>query len=677
MSTIHFITKSLRIQYECDSQITTHTSIQESGIVEYLAKKETTLIGLDTETEGFDPYTNKLLLLQLGDFETQYVIDCTTITVNEYKEIFNLELIFLIHNAAFDLRFLYHQGIYNINVICTYLAESVLNVGKLNPKGYKGLDQVTYRYCKATLSKEERGLIHKLGHTHERIIQYAAKDVVYLESIWLRQKEKLEQKDLLKYFKLENSFVKVLAYMTYNGIGFNATYWKELAKADRIQLDKCETALNNFILNSKGFDKWVDKQLDLFTSGFKTRINWSSDKQVLELMEHIGINCNYIKKGEKKKGIGVNVLTPQKDKHPLIPLFLDYQKYSKAVSTFGDSYLRFINSATKRIHTTYNQIQNTTRMSCGKEDKKNPKNSTPNLQQIPSGDRRKAFVPKKGNVLTAIDYDGQEDIIFANKCLDQNLLDFYDKKLGDGHSYVAKLCFPKELDTVKLEDVKKERPDLRQKAKSANFAIKFGGVGFTISNNLSISPEEGEAIYKAYMDAFPGIKKYFDKVFKEADDKGYVLISKVSGAKSYFDFWDEYLDLKQQVEIKGFWDDYRYHKQNNSEKFINQLSPLVKKYFKYKGIIQRRSYNYPVQGEAANITKLAAIYFYNWILGNNLWGTVLITHVVHDEILIEYPKEMQDRIEPVLKMYLEKAGKVFCKRVPLTATPATGKYWIH
>lgn len=677
MSTIHFITKSPRIQYECDSQITTHTSIQESGIFEYLAKKENTLIGLDTETEGFDPYTNKLLLLQLGDFEAQYVIDCATITVDEYREIFNLGLTFLIHNAAFDLRFLYHQGIYNINVICTYLAESVLNVGKLNPKGYKGLDQVTYRYCKTILSKEERGLIHKLGHTHERIIQYAAKDVVYLESIWLRQKEKLEQKNLLKYFKLENSFVKVLAYMTYNGIGFNAEYWKELAQVDKIELNKCETQLNDFILNTKGFDKWIDKQLDLFTSGFKTKINWASDKQVLELMEHIGVDCNYIKKGEKKKGIGVNVLTPQKDKHSLIPLFLNYQKYSKAVSTFGDSYLRFINPVTKRIHTTYNQIQNTTRMSCGKEDKKNPKNSTPNLQQIPSGDRRKAFVPKKENVLTAIDYDGQEDIIFANKCLDQNLLDFYDKKLGDGHSYVAKLCFPKELNNIKLEDVKKQRPDLRQKAKSANFAIKFGGVGFTISNNLSISPEEGEAIYKAYMDAFPGIKKYFDKVFKEADDKGYVLISKVSGAKSYFDFWDEYLDLKQQVEAPGFWDDYRYHKQNNSEKFINQLSPIVRKYFKYKGVIQRRSYNYPVQGEAANITKLAAIYFYNWILGNNLWGIVLITHVVHDEILIEYPEKMKERIEPVLKMYLEKAGKVFCKRVPLTATPATGKYWIH
>jgi DNA polymerase I-like protein with 3'-5' exonuclease and polymerase domains len=84
-----------------------------------------------------------------------------------------------------------------------------------------------------------------------------------------------------------------------------------------------------------------------------------------------------------------------------------------------------------------------------------------------------------------------------------------------------------------------------------------------------------------------------------------------------------------------------------------------------------------IQGEAANITKLASIYFYNYIIENQLWGIVKIIHVVHDEVLIEYPKELKESIEPVLKDCLERAGKVFCKRIPLTATPATGKHWIH
>lgn len=42
-------------------------------------------VGLDTETEGLDPYTNKLLSLQLGCYEFQVVIDCLTVNLNLYK----------------------------------------------------------------------------------------------------------------------------------------------------------------------------------------------------------------------------------------------------------------------------------------------------------------------------------------------------------------------------------------------------------------------------------------------------------------------------------------------------------------------------------------------------------------------------------------------------------------
>ena len=81
----------------------TLTTVQES--LEYLNKLE--WIGLDTETSGFDPYTTKLYTLQLGDNDVQYVIDLTTIDINEYKEL--LETKGLIgHNLKFDLRFLYH-----------------------------------------------------------------------------------------------------------------------------------------------------------------------------------------------------------------------------------------------------------------------------------------------------------------------------------------------------------------------------------------------------------------------------------------------------------------------------------------------------------------------------------------------------------------------------------------
>ena len=65
-------------------------------------------IGLDTETRGMDPYTKELLSLQLGCDEFQIVIDCTTISLNYYKELLESpEHLFLGWNLKFDLKFLY------------------------------------------------------------------------------------------------------------------------------------------------------------------------------------------------------------------------------------------------------------------------------------------------------------------------------------------------------------------------------------------------------------------------------------------------------------------------------------------------------------------------------------------------------------------------------------------
>ena len=39
-----------------------------------------TIVGLDTETEGLDPWTKGLKSIQLGNYEFQIVIDTTTIS---------------------------------------------------------------------------------------------------------------------------------------------------------------------------------------------------------------------------------------------------------------------------------------------------------------------------------------------------------------------------------------------------------------------------------------------------------------------------------------------------------------------------------------------------------------------------------------------------------------------
>ena len=45
------------------------------------------IIGVDTETEGIDVHTKKLLLAQFGGFDFQIVVDCRTIDITHYKDL--------------------------------------------------------------------------------------------------------------------------------------------------------------------------------------------------------------------------------------------------------------------------------------------------------------------------------------------------------------------------------------------------------------------------------------------------------------------------------------------------------------------------------------------------------------------------------------------------------------
>ena len=45
------------------------------------------IIGLDTETSGLSPWSDRLLLVQLGCKEFQVVIDCNTIDITLYKSL--------------------------------------------------------------------------------------------------------------------------------------------------------------------------------------------------------------------------------------------------------------------------------------------------------------------------------------------------------------------------------------------------------------------------------------------------------------------------------------------------------------------------------------------------------------------------------------------------------------
>lgn len=627
-------------------------------------------IECDTETWGFDPHTVEILCIQFGDKDNQYLIEWGDCLIQYLKPIFeSKEKTFLFQNAKFDLQFLYKKGIVVANIYDTLLVETIITNG--SQFGGRSLDKLVAKYANEYMSKEVRDLIVKVGLT-EAVVDYGLDDVKYLSIIKEKQMEVVRKYQLETAVQLDNNFVKVLAYVEFCGIGFDQDRW----------LDKC----------SKEFQEWLAKEKELndlviaddrlpeyraYGSLFDPpgtivcKMNWKSPKQVQAMFKKIGVDVMIEEDGDEKESVGVTVLQKNKDK-PIVKAYAEYIKLNKRITSFGTNYTDFVNPKTNRIHTVYQQILNTGRMSSG-----SARQGKPNLQQVPNDDdHRGCFIAEKGNVLICADYTGQEAVIFANKCLDKNLLAFYDGNLGDMHSYVAKLCFPEQLGGLDLKEIKKQFPDLRQKAKAAGFAIQFGGVGYTISNNLGISEHEGNEVYKAYTEAFPEMFTYFKKVSEEAKNTGFVNFNGLTKRKFFFDFMPEYERLKSEIN-KEFWDTYRIEKAGETALYENVLRPKVTRFFKLKGVLERTSYNYPVQGTAADCTKYGSYLFFQWLLENDLLFKVKIVNVVHDELLVECPEEMGEMIKEKVKYFLELSGKYFCKRVPLFAEPQIATKWVH
>ena len=133
-----------------------------------------TIVGLDTETEGFSPFLKKLLLLQLGNRDFQIVIDCTTIDVKLYKDYLESDRLFIGWNLKFDVKFLFYHGIIPKNLYDGYLAEKIRWLGWPSGMHSLSLKSAGENYLGIELDKTVRGQIIWRKELTDEIIKYAA-----------------------------------------------------------------------------------------------------------------------------------------------------------------------------------------------------------------------------------------------------------------------------------------------------------------------------------------------------------------------------------------------------------------------------------------------------------------------------------------------------------------------
>lgn len=680
---------------------------------------------------GLDPYVSRIVMVQIGTLEKRFVIDARVVDCSFLKEIFEDERILKIgHNLKFEGKhFLVNYKSLLVNVWDTMIAEKVLYNGitfSYSLKGlmdrYLGIKSVEDidLFSEPILEEEEIELdeLSLLDYKEEPIqyvdksirlgfveigdspftkaqIEYGVNDIVAPLQIYEIQRQgRLVGEELYRPdigFKLENKFTQVLAHLEVTGMGFDSLQWKNLSVQNKEVYLRRLQKLNDYVEST--CPRFASK-VDLFTSKPTCTIQWSSSKQVIEYFRYLEF-CPKEKSKQTKRiewTVGAKALfnllsTESRDKfyvnqeteivdnESLILNYLLLKKAEQAYTTFGEDWLKYVHPITYRVHSSYNQYMNTSRLS----------STNPNLQNIPSGkEYRNCFVSPKNTTWINCDFASQESRILADVSGVKTLIDFFVKGhsiFGDDmHSFAA----TNMQRVIRRDDsiiiTKKSDPKARNIAKALNFALSYGASSTSLKHTLQVTEEEADAFIQAYFDGFPGLKEDFEKTKKEAVKRGWIELDSYTHKRYFFPQFSKMQELWKEA-MAHYPEEYKTWPKEKKEDFKQELKILYpnlkfiwKEYMILKGSLERKGLNYRIQGNAASMSKLACILIYNTLQENSHRS---IVNVVHDEIIGETTVEDSEVFSKIISESMVKAGSYICQQVPMGAEAEIANYWKH
>jgi DNA polymerase-1 len=305
--------------------------------------------------------------------------------------------------------------------------------------------------------------------------------------------------------------------------------------------------------------------------------------------------------------------------HTIPQLLMEYRELFKLEGTYLEALPALVNPETGRIHTSFNQtVAQTGRLS----------SSDPNLQNIPirralGRDIRRGFVPRKGWKLFSADYSQIELRLLAHFSEDPAFVEAF-RSGGDIHRQTASIIFGVPLDDV--------TPEMRNRAKTINFATIYGIGPFALSRQLKITNAEARAFIDTYFERFQGVKRYLETRVEFAREHGYV----------------ETLFKRR-----------RY------------VPELKERNFNIRAFGERVAQNAPIQGSAADLIKVAMIRIHRLLAERQLAARMLLQ--VHDELVFEVPGPELEVVTTLVKREMEGAAEL---SVPLLVETGAGDNWL-
>jgi len=424
------------------------------------------VIALDIEATSLDPFEAKPLLLQISSPYKCYIFDLRYLNYELFRNLLESDQLKLFQNVKYDYKILKQCCGLNLNNIYdTMLAEQLLHLGLYTRAS---LEYLALKYLNIKMEKAIRSsFIDFRGDFSEKQLEYAARDALVLFDIYNLQCPKLEEYDLVHVSNLEFEFVKPLAHIELNGMKLDSEKWlkisKEYEKRCNEVAEKLADKLGRFV-----------PQQTLFGA---SPINLDSPDQLLKVLRLMGYNLN----NTSKKSLS------EYSNDPLIKEILGYREYSKAVTTYGEIFLKNIKDKTGRIHSDFRQLVATGRVSCSSD-------YGAGLQQIKKdSDFRSCFIAEDGYDIITSDYSQMELRILADYSNDSTFIEAF-KHNEDIHAKTASVVFKVPIDLVlkddDLDDHDPSKVGYRYKAKAINFGLCLSGDSNVITDRGIIPIKE-------------------------------------------------------------------------------------------------------------------------------------------------------------------------------------------
>ncbi len=524
----------------------------------------------------------------------------------------NPAVVKIAHNMAFEAKFLYKYGIvlqepvYDTIVASQLTLKNDFEYRDLSDSGLKKLVPYLYGVELPTFEEvvQERSF-DELDPDAWDTCRYACADSDWALQLWSTFNGWFEHnipKHRLICEKIESPTAVFTGMMKYNGVLFDTALMAEKkaeAEAHLVELRaKLQAVIGDVDIGencgTQAFKDYLYKTLKLPVLKTTTKYAEAADDEAIQLLRA------YCRK-----------LRPE-----LVEFFdtvQEFRKWAKIKSTYIDGYLKWVNSATGRIHPDLMPMGTDTGRFASRR---------PNLQNMPRkgsdpiGVRQFVIAPE-GTTFLDFDFSQIELRVGAFYCRDPFMMETYHSG-GDIHASTTSVIFGISVD----EAQDKDNPDYKERrtiAKNVNFGTFYGlfprGLQRTLKFKAGLEKSEDECaqIIANLKAGYPKLSEWQEATIKAARLNGYSETS--FGRRRYLPY-------------------------------INDRADWGKRSF-----AERCSMNTPIQGTAAEILKLAMAELIRELRDKPYIRPIL---QIHDELLFEVDDGHEEEAIRIIRKAMER-----------------------